>query len=312
MKPNVSIYEMMMDQLNAMAVFVAVADCGGFSAAARALRVPLPTVSRKVADLEARLGTALLNRTSRRVALTEQGRRYLEDCRRILETVEDAGRRAAGEFSTPRGELTLTAPIGFGRIHMLPIVADFLREHPEISVRLLLLDRVVSLIEEGVDIAVRIGDLPDSSLVAVRAGSIGFVVCGSPDYLAARGTPRTVRDLAGHDTISVTALLPQDGWLMRGKTGFEPVPIHPRLSVTTAEAGIDAAERGLGLVRVRSYQAERALADGRLVEVLGELQPRATALSLVYPGARLVPAKLRAFLDFATPRLRTQFARPAP
>ncbi len=294
-----------MDRLDAMAVLVAAADSGSLSAAARKLGMPLATVSRKVSELEAHLETRLLVRSSRRLAPTEAGAAYLAAARRILEQVDEAERAAAGEYSTPRGELAVAAPIVFGRLHVLPVVTAFLSDYPQIDVRLTLSDRNAQLVDDHIDLALRIGALPDSSMVAVRLGTVRRVVCASPGYLAARGTPEAPGNLSAHDAITFDAL---PGWAFSTET----VSVHARLSVNTAEAAIDAAVAGLGLTRVLSYQAARAVAEGRLRVVLTPFEPEPVPVHLVRAEQGLLAAKTRAFLDYATPRLRNALAIGQP
>jgi len=293
-----------MDRLEAMALLVAAVEEGSLSAAARRLRVPLATVSRKVSDLESRLGTRLLVRSTRRLALTEAGRDYVQACKRILEDVAEAERAAAGEYRAPRGELVVTAPIVFGRLHVLPIVAEFLRLHGEINVRLILADRLVNLVEERVDLAVRIGDLPDSSLMALRVGSVRLVVSGSPAYFAARGVPKTPGDLRDHDCVAFEAVASAEAWKFVAGRSEDVVPVRSRLTVNTAEAAIDAAVAGVGVTRTLSYQVADDVRAGALALALPEYEPPAWPVSLVYAGGRVLPLKVRAFLDFAAPRLR--------
>jgi DNA-binding transcriptional LysR family regulator len=293
-----------LDRFEAMSLLLAAVDAGSLSAAARRLGTPLATVSRKVSELEAHLGTRLLTRGSRRLALTEAGRSYVEAARRIVEQVEAAERAAAGEYAAPRGELTVTAPIAFGRVHVLPVVLDFLKAYPEIDVRLSLSDRLVHLLEDHVDVAVRIGALADSSLIATRVGAIRPVVCASPAYLAARGAPAHPRELARHDVITFEGLAAGVGWTM-GEGAPPPAALHARLSVTTAEAAIDAAVAGIGVTRVLSYQAAEALASGALVAILRDFEPPAWPVHLMHAGQGPLPLKLRAFLDFVAPRLRS-------
>jgi DNA-binding transcriptional LysR family regulator len=288
----------MTDRFEAMSILVAAVEGGSLSAAGRRLGLPLPTVSRRLSDLEARLGSRLVVRTSRSLTLTDAGELYVSAARRILEDVAEAERAASGEFQAPRGDLVITAPIAFGRLHVLPIAIEFLRRYPEIDLRLLLSDRIANLVEEHVDLAVRIGDLPDSGLIATGVGMVRQVVCASPAYLAAHGTPMQPSDLAQHAGITFE---PQR-WTL-GK-------IHARLTVNTAEAAIDAAVAGVGLARVLSYQAAVALARGELTIVLRDFEPAPRSISLVFAGRRLVPQKLRAFLDFATPRLRAALPQP--
>jgi DNA-binding transcriptional LysR family regulator len=290
-----------MDRLEAMSILVAAVDAGSLSAAGRALGVPLPTVSRKVAELEAHLGTRLLIRSTRRLTLTEAGAAYVAAGRRILDEVNEAERAAAGEYSAPRGELIVTAPVVFGRLHVLPVVTDFLAAFPEIGVRLALSDRNVDLVDDHVDLAVRIGALPDSKMIATRVGTVRRVVCGSPAYFAAQGEPRTPADLAGLACITFDVLSNATAWDFAAPGGT--VAVRSRLSVNTAEAAIDAAVAGAGVTRVLSYQVAQAVADGRLRIVLASFEFPPVPVSLVHaPG--LMPLKLRAFRDFARPRLR--------
>jgi len=300
-----------MDRFRSMSVFVSAVEAGSFSAAARRLGMPLATVSRKVAELEAHLGTRLLNRSSRVLTLTEAGRSYVLACKRILEELSEAERAASGEYRAPKGELVLTAPIVFGRLHVLPVVTEFLKAYPEIDIRILLSDRVANLLEDHVDLALRIGALPDSSLMAIRLGAVRRVVCGSPSYFAGRGVPRDPRQLGGHDCISFETLVAPDAWTFVIAGGEARVPIRSRLVVNTAEAAIDAAIAGLGLSRVLSYQIADAQAAGLLAVVLEEFEPQPWPVSMVYPGGRLLPLKVRAFLDFAAVRLRARLQQRA-
>src|SRR5262245_47821001 len=296
------------DRLDAMSVLLAVVDAGSLSAASRRLGTPLTTVSRKVSDLEGHLGTTLLTRTSRKVTLTEAGTSYVAACRRILEDVGEAERAASGEYRAPKGDLVITAPIVFGRLHVLPIVTAFLKAYSEIDVRMLLTDRVVNLFDDHVDAALRIGELPDSSLMAARVGAIRRVVCASPAYLAERGTPTRLPDLVAHDCITFEGLTSPQTWNFRSGTIEQAVRVRSRLIVNTAEAAIDATVAGLGLTSVLSYQAAEARRAGKLVVVLAQFEPEPSPVSLVYAGQGLLPVKTRAFLDFAAPRLKTRLA----
>jgi DNA-binding transcriptional LysR family regulator len=295
-----------MDRLEAMSVFAAVAEAQGFSAASRRLGMPLATVSRKVSELEQSLGVQLLARSTRRVSLTDTGRQYFEACRRILDDVSEAERAAVGEYRAPRGELILTTPIVFGRLHIVPVVTEFLDAYREVHVQMMLVDRVVDLIDEHIDLALRIGELPDSSLIAVRLGTIGRVVCASPAYLAAHGVPAHPEELAGHDAVTFAGLSSPKEWSFRVGGATQRFPVRSRLTVNTAEAALDAVMAGAGLTRVMSYQAAEAVCDGRVVMVLRDYAPEPNPISLVYPSGRLVPLKLRAFLDFAVPRLKAR------
>ncbi len=300
-----------MDRLRAMSVFAQTVESGSFSAAGRRLGMPLPTVSRHIAELEAHLKTRLLNRTTRQLTLTDAGRSYLTSCKRILEQVDEAERGAAGEYSAPKGELVITAPIVFGRLHVLPIVSEFLNAYPDIDIRLSLSDRVVHLVEDHVDLAVRIGALPDSSLVAVRAGFIRRVVCAGAAYLAQHGTPRVPADLATHPCITFDGPRYPHAWTFGRQATQTEVPIRPRLTVTTAEAAIDAAMAGVGITRVLSYQAAELVRTGAMKVILEEFEPEPLPVHLVYGAQGLVPLKLRAFLEFAMPRLKERLTTHA-
>jgi DNA-binding transcriptional LysR family regulator len=298
-----------MDRLEAMSILLTVVDAGSLSAAARRLGTPLPTVSRKVAELEAHLRTRLLHRTTRQLSLTEAGAAYVAACRRILDDVGEAERIATGEYAAPRGELAVTAPIVFGRLHIVPVVAEFLAEYPEIRIKLLLTDRVVHLMEEQIDVALRIGELPDSTLMASRLGTVRTVVCGSPTYLARRGVPATPKELAAHDCISFEVLESRRAWVFGDGTSATSVPVISRLEVNTAEAAIAAATLDVGLVRVLSYQVADAVGNGALDVVLQDYESAPLPVSLVHKGQTPLPRKLRAFLDFAAPRLRARIAQ---
>ena len=293
-----------MDRLEAMRLFVAVADAGSLSAAARALKVPLPTMSRKLALLEDHLRVRLVVRTTRKFVLTEPGRAYLESCRRLLAEIEEAERMAAGEYEAPRGRLYVSAPIVFGRLHVLPVALAFLKAYPEVELRLSLADRISDLIEDGIDVAVRIAHLADSSLIAARVGAVRLVTCAAPAYLKANGTPRTPSDLIRHHCIASANLSAPDRWSYRIDGEEQPTNIRSRLTVTTAEAAIDVALAGIGITRVLSYQAAAAVKAGKLKLLLRPFELAEIPVSLVHAEARLTPPKVRSFLDFAAPRLR--------
>jgi DNA-binding transcriptional LysR family regulator len=295
-----------MDRLEAMSVLLTAVETGSLSAASRALGAPLTTVSRKVSDLEKHLKTQLLNRSGRRLTLTDAGRSYVAACRRILEDVREAERTAAGEYSAPQGDLIVTAPIVFGRLHVLPVVVEFLKVYPDIDIRLVLADRLFNLIEDRVDLAIRIGPLPDSSLKASRVGSIRHVVCGSPVYFGRRGKPKSPFELSNHDCVTFQGLSSPDTWTFRIKKTEKPIAIHSRLVVNTAEAAIDAAIAGVGMTRVLSYQIAQALMSGALDVALQAFEPAPWPVNLVYGGGQVLPLKLRAFLDFAAPRLKAR------
>lgn len=297
-----------MDRLEAMSVFMSVVEEGSLSAAGRKLDMPLATVSRKLSDLETHLKARLLNRSTRGLTLTDAGRDYLAACKRILEDVTEAERAAAGEFSEPRGELVVTAPLVMGRMHVLPVIVEFLAAYPEINVRLIQGDRVAHLFEEQIDLAVRVGELPDSRLTATRIGAIRRVVCAHPDYFAAHGLPGVPRDLAEHRCVTFDAINSTEVWRFPVDGADVAVPVRSVLVVNTAEAAIDAAITGVGVTRVLSYQIEEGKRGGVLQTALREFEPPAMPASLVYTGQRRLPLKLRAFLDYATPRLRERLA----
>jgi DNA-binding transcriptional LysR family regulator len=291
-----------------MSILVAVVEAGSFSGAARRLRMPLATVSRKVGELESRLKTRLLHRSTRQLSLTEGGQSYVAACRRILEEVGEAERAVSGEYAAPKGELVITAPMTFGRRFLLPLVADFLKTYPDIDVRLLLTDRMVNLLDEHVDLALRIVELPDSSMVAIRLGAVRHVVVASPEYLARHGTPLTPQDLAGHACITLEQMASRQMWTFKSSRGEVAVPIRSRLSVSTAESAIDAAVAGVGLTRVLSYQGAQALHEGKLQVVLETFEPAPWPVNLLHTGQSMLPLKVRAFLDVAGPQLKARLA----
>ena len=294
-----------MDRIESMRLLLATLESGSISATSRNTGMPLATVSRKISELEAHLGTRLLNRTTRKLTLTDAGQPYALACKRILEELDAAERAATGEYSAPKGDLILTAPVLFGRLFILPIATEFLKAYPEIDLRLMLTDRNVNLIEEHIDLAVRIGELPDSSMVATRVGSSRQVVCASPAYLNARGTPETPQSLGSHDCITFESVNSAKTWsFIKGKTRLT-VPVHSRLSVTTAEAAVDAAVAGIGITRILSYQVNFLDSD-TLTLLLKDYESAPIPISVVYLGNSLLPQKLRAFLDFMTPRLKTR------
>lgn len=297
-----------MDRLDSMHVFVSVVETGSFSAAARKLGTPLPTISRKIAELESFLKTGLLIRTTRKLTLTDAGQTYLTSCRQILDAVNGAESTAAGEYSSPKGRLTVTAPIVFGRLHILPVTVEFLNVYPDVDVQLELRDSSLDLLDEHIDLALRIGELPDSRMIATRIGEIRQVVCASPAYLAKHGAPKTPHEIASHECITISSLMFPSTWIFKTGRVKKSITIHSRLIVNTAEAAIDAAVAGIGLVNALSYQVEAAIRCGALCIVLEKFESDPMPVSLIFAGQRLVPLKLRAFLDFATPRLRARLA----
>jgi DNA-binding transcriptional LysR family regulator len=295
-----------MDRLEAMGVFVAVVETGSLSAAGRKLGMPLATVSRKISDLETQVFTRLLHRSTRRLTLTDAGQNYLVACKRILGDVEEAERSASGEYAAPKGELIVTAPILFGRLHVLPVTTQFLLAYPDVDVRLVLGDRFLNLVDDHVDVAVRIGELPDSSLIARRIGAIREVVCASPAYFAKRGRPRHPRDLAKHDCVTFDGLMSATTWRFASGGEDIAVAIRSRLAVNTADAAIAAAIDGVGITRVLSYQTEGARHDGALEFALRKFEPLARPVNVVYAQRGRLPLKARAFIDFSVPRLTSR------
>ena len=294
-----------MDRLAAMRVFVAVVDAQGFSAASRALSMPLPTVSRKIAELENHLGAELLVRSTRKVTVTDSGRRYYEDVRRILDDIGDAESQVSGEYQTAKGRLAITAPTLFGRLHVLPIVNDFMRIHRDINVQLILTNYVVDLLEEHINLSIRIGALSDSSMTALQVGSVRQMVCASPGYLRQQARPQSPSDLAGHHCITY----PSDGtpaeWTFKMPSGkIQNFPARTRLTLNSIEGAIASAIEDGGLVQLYSYQAAPHVAEGTLEIVLDGYEIEPPPVNIVYPQRRLVPQKVSAFVDFATPRLR--------
>ena len=300
-----------MDRLEAMSLLVAVAEAGSLSAAGRKLGVPLPTVSRKISDLESHLNTRLLTRSTRKLALTDSGAAYVAAARRILDDVSEAERAASGEHAAPRGDLVITAPVVFGRLHVLPVIAEFLTQWPEINVRLVLADRNLHLIDDHIDIAVRIGALADSALVATQIGAVRSVVCGSPAYFAAHGVPERPEDLAAVTAVTFDPLSSsQQAWIFCDSKSKRELraPVRSRLSVNTAEAAIDGATADLGVTRVLSYQVAEAVSDRRIQIVLSQYEPAPLPVSLIHGPQGLTPLKVRMALDFAAPRLRVRLA----
>jgi DNA-binding transcriptional LysR family regulator len=299
-----------MDRLEAMSLLVAVAEAGSLSAAGRKLGVPMATISRKISDLEAHLNTRLLTRSTRKLALTDSGAAYVAAARRILDEVNEAERAASGEQAAPRGDLVITAPVVFGRLHVLQVIAEFLSQWPEINVRLVLADGNLHLIDDHIDIAVRIGALVDCALVGTQVGTVRSVVCGSPAYFAAHGAPKRPEDLATLTAVTFDPLSSSQHWTFRDPKSKRELRalVRSRLSVNTAEAAIDGAVAGLGVTRVLSYQVAKAVLDGRIQIVLAEYEPAPLPVSLIHAGHELTPLKVRMLLDFVAPRLRARLA----
>lgn len=292
-----------MDRWLAMRTFVKVVESGSFAAAAKVLHMSPPSVTRAVAKLEDEIGTRLLVRTTRSLKLTAAGEGYAADCRRILTEIAEAEANAAGSFTNPAGLLTVTAPALFGRIHVLPVVLDFLDHYPAMQVKTVFVDRVASLVEEGLDVAVRIAALPASGLIARRIGSVRQVVCGSPDYFARFGAPRNPEDLAHHRIIGRDGLFGHSEWLFGCDSSIR-VPINARLIVNTNDAAIAAAVAGWGLSRFQSYQVAPEIEASRLKVVLADYEREPVPIHIVHAEGRMVSARVRAFVDFAAERFR--------
>ena len=289
-----------MDRIDAMQAFVAVADLRGFAPAARKLGLSPSGVTRLIAALEERLGVRLLQRTTRSVTLTDVGARYLARARRILADVEEAESSAEGERTKPGGRLVVSAPNGFGRLHVSPVVSAYLERYPEVSVDLRLSDRMINLVEEGVDLAVRIGHLPDSTLVARHVGEMRRIVVASKEYLKRRGEPKSPEAIASHDTIQFGAMTAEPEWRFASDGREIRVASAPRLATNSADAAIQYAEQGGGLTRVLAYQAAQSLKAGRLKIVLAAFEQPALPIHVVYPTSRLLSAKVRTFVDLVT------------
>lgn len=288
-------------------MLIDVVDSGSFSATARKRHMPLTTVTRKISDLEATLGAKLLVRTTRKLTLSEAGATYLASARRIIDQVEDAEREVAGEFTTPKGELVITAPVQFGQLHVLPVVVEFLQLFPNIKVRLLLLDRNVQLIDDHVDMAVRIGNLPDSTMIATTIGAMRNVICASARFLEAHGIPESTSELEQLPCVIYDGPSPHSSWrLCDPETGEPIVPsLESRLEVTTVEATLRAALLDVGLIRLLHYQVADAVKAGMLRIIMERYEPAPAPVSLVHVARGQMPLKMRCFLDFAAPRLKS-------
>lgn len=293
-----------MDKHNLISIFVAVVDANGLSGAARKLKVSPPVVTRAINELEENLGVRLLTRTTRVVRVTEAGARYAEDCRRILAELAEADESVSGQHGAPQGQIAVTAPGWFGAKFITPVVTEYLERHPQVSASCWFMDRVVNMVEEGVDVAVRIAELPDSSLQAIRVGRMRVVLCASPDYLARAGTPRTPADLASHSVVCAGAVAP--GHEMRFSEGgnSRTMKMHPRLATTTNESAVAAAVAGFGLTQQMYYKVAEHLVGGQLQEVLCEFEPPALPVHVMHREGRFASRRVRAFLDLATERLR--------
>lgn len=293
-----------MDRFHEIEVFIAVNDAGSFAKAGQQLRLSPPAVTRAISALEDRLGARLFQRTTRRLAITDVGTRFLDSARRILEDLGAAEREAIGATATARGHLTVTASVTLGRSLLAPVVRQFLAEYPEITLSVLLLDRVTNLIEEGLDAGIRIGPLPDSTMVAKKLGVVRRILVTSPDYIERQGAPLVPSDLTRHAMIAFTGLMPNREWrFLDGRSG-KSVSFMPRLEINDAVAAIAAAEAGDGITVALSYMVAEKIRQGSLVPVLSDVTPPAVPVHLIFPQSRLLAPKLRAFVDFTAPRLK--------
>lgn len=295
-----------MDQLTLMTVYVAVAEEESFAGGARRLKMSPPAVTRAVAALEEHLGVKLLDRTTRYVRATDAGQRYLEDSRRIISEVEEANEAAAGVNAEPRGHLAVTAPVLFGRAYVLPGIVEYLQRYPAMEVSALFLDRVINLLEEGLDVGIRIGELPDSSMKALHVGQVRRVVCASPEYLERYGRPDKPAELLAHTLISSSAISPAIEWKFGQGATTSGIRVKPRLTVTTNDAAIEAALQGFGITRLMSYQAMPYLASGKLKLILSEFEPAPMPIHVLHREGRYASAKIRSFVDMMTTRLRAE------
>jgi len=293
-----------MDRLHSMGVFVAVAEEESFASAARRLNMSPPAVTRTIAALEGHLGIKLLTRTTRFVRTTDAGQRYLESARRILAEADEADEAAAGVHAAPRGQLAVTAPVLFGSMHVMPGIVEFLARYPQVSVNAVFLDRVVNLLEEGIDVGIRIGELPDSTLRAIPVGSVRRIICASPDYLAGHPGLNEPRNLSGQTIISASPVSPGMEWRLGNSKQQISVKVQPRLTVTNNSAAIEAALMGFGITRLMSYQVATHLATGQLVRLFPEYEPPAIPIHIIHLEGRQASAKVRALVDVLVERLR--------
>jgi len=293
-----------MDKLEAMRVFVEVAECQSFVAASRKLDVSAPAVTRSIAKLEHALDVRLFNRTTRHVRLTDSGVRFFEDAKRILEDVEQAVATVSGSYAEPKGTLSVTAPVLFGQIHIVPVLTEYLRDNPSVTVRALFYDRISNILEEGLDVAIRIGHLKDSSIYATQVGCVQKVVCASPAYLKKRGVPGRPADLADHEIIHASTVEPSTTWRFGAKGVREAVKVSPRLHCSQNGAAISAAMQGLGITRLMSYQVGEDFNEGSLVRILRGYESSPLPVNIIHLEGRQANAKIRSFIDLAVARLR--------
>ena len=293
-----------MDRLNLMTIFVAVAEQEGFSGAARLLNISPPAVTRAIATLEEHLGVKLFNRTTRFVRLTEAGQRYFEDAQRVIAAADEADEAAIGINSEPKGHLVITAPVLFGRLYVMPSISDYMQRYKDTEVTVLFLDRIVNLLEEGVDVGIRIGDLPDSSYKALRVGQVRRVLCASPAYLAKHGIPNSPDELIKHQLIVAGMITPNIDWRFEKDSSSTSIRIKPRLRVTSNDSAIEAAISGLGITQLLSYQIASQVASGELKIILSEFETKPIPINVIHREGRYASAKVRSFIDLITSNLR--------
>lgn len=301
-----------MDRLHQIKVFITVVDENGFVGAARKMRISPPAVTRAVNELERELGVRLLARTTRAVRVTEAGLRYASDCRRILGELVEADELASGMNSTPRGQLTVTAPMLFGRKFVAPVLAEYLGRYPEVDVASTFVDRVVNMLDEGFEVAVRIGQLPDSTFQAIQVGQVRRVIVASPDYLARRGAPVRPSDLLSHDIVSANAVTPTSEWTLMDQGTPSTVRLYPRLNTSTNDSAVAVVTGGFGVTRLLSYQVAEKLESGELVVVLENFEPPPLPVHVLHREGRQAPQRVRTFLDLAIERLRGNPALSGP
>jgi DNA-binding transcriptional LysR family regulator len=297
-----------MDRLHLMTVFVAVAEERGFAGGGRKLGMSPPAVTRAIATLEERLGVKLLNRSTRHVRMTEAGMRYFEDSRRIINEVDDADEAAAGINAAPRGNLAITAPVLFGSMYVMPIIVEYIKLYPGVDISALFLDRIVSIIEEGIDVAIRIGDLPDSSMRAIKVGTVRRVLCASTGYFAQHGIPKNPHELSRHQIVAATSVSPNIEWKFREGKEIIATRIKPRLIVSSNDAAIEAVMRDVGITRLMSYQVAPQLASGELKTVLSEYELPPLPVHVIHREGRYASVKIRTFIDFVASSLKSHDA----
>jgi len=293
-----------MDKLEAMRVLIEVADCKSFVAASRRLRVSAPAVTRSIAQLEDSLGVRLFNRTTRHVRLTDSGARFYEDAKRILEDVEQSMAAVTGSYTEPKGVLSITAPVLFGQLHITPLVTEYLQQNPSVSVKAAFYDRVSNLLDEGLDIAIRIGHLKDSSVYAIPVGSVHQVICASPEYLKKHGTPSHPSELANHEIIQAPTVDSLNSWQFESLTGKVSAKVTPRLHCSQNGTAIAAVKQGFGITRLMSYQVGEELKNGSLIRILRDYETKPLPVSIVHLEGRQAHAKIRSFIDLAVSRLK--------